>query len=109
MQAHVDPVRRLALELLELGAMRKFELARYIHRILGKKYSRSLVQYHLKHLEKAGMIGETPDPDSEIKASLVYKTADVRVQLKQKPAPPRAPRVPEDVVWTFMKKYKKVE
>jgi len=106
MHAQVDPVRRVALELLDYGAMRKFELARYIHRILGKKYSRSLIQYHLKHLERAGLIGTTPDPESGGKASLVHRSADVRVQLKPRPIPSRAPKIPEELVWSLTKKYK---
>lgn len=106
MSAQVDPVRRVAMELLDYGAMRKFELARYIHQILGRKYSRSLIQYHLKLLERAGLIGTTPDPESEGKASLVYRSADVRVQLKPRPIPPRAPKIPEELIWTLTKKFK---
>jgi predicted transcriptional regulator len=106
MHAQVDPVRRVALELLDYGAMRKFELARYIHQILGRKYSRSLIQYHLKHLERAGLIGTTPDLESEGKASLVYRSADVRVQLKPRPTPPRAPKIPEGLIGTLTKKFK---
>lgn len=106
MHAQVDPVRRVALELLDYGAMRKFELARYIHQILGRKYSRSLIQYHLKHLERAGLIGTKPDPESEGKASLVYRSVDVRVQLKSRPIPPRAPKIPSDLIWTLTKKFK---
>jgi predicted transcriptional regulator len=106
MHAQVDPVRRVALELLDYGAMRKFELAHYIHQILGKKYSRSLIQYHLKHLERAGLIGTTPDPESEGKASLVYRSADVRVQLRPKPAPARAPKIPDELLWSLERKYK---
>lgn len=106
MHAQVDPVRRVALELLDYGAMRKFELARYIHRILGRKYSRSLIQYHLKHLERAGLIGTIPDPESEGKASLVYRSADVRVQLKPKPVPSRAPKIPEELIWFLTKKFR---
>lgn len=109
MQAQADPVRRVALELLEFGAMRKFELAQYTHRILGKKYSRSLIQYHLKLLERAGLIGTLPDPETEGKASLVYKSADVRVQLKPRAVPTKAPKIPEHMIWSFMKKYGKGE
>lgn len=106
MHAQVDSVRRVALELLDYGAMRKFELARYIHQILGRKYSRSLIQYHLRHLERAGLIGTTPDPDSQGKASLVYRSADVRVQLRPKPVPSRAPKIPEELLWKLEQKYK---
>lgn len=106
MHAQVDPVRRVALELLDYGSMRKFELAHYIHQILGRKYSRSLTQYHLKHLEQAGLIGTMPDPESEGKASLVYRSADVRVQLKPRPTPPRAPKIPGELIWTLTKKFK---
>ena len=109
MHAQVDPVRRVVLELLDYGAMRKFELARYIHRILGRKYSRSLIQYHLKHLERAGLIGSTPDPESGGKASLVYRAADVRIQLRTLTVPARAPRIPEELIWALTKKYKKEE
>lgn len=105
MHAQVDPVRRVALELLDYGAMRKFELARYIHQILGRKYSRSLIQYHLKLLERARLIGTKPDPDSQGKANLVYRTADIRVQLKPRSAPARAPKIPEDLIWTLKRKF----
>jgi DNA-binding transcriptional ArsR family regulator len=103
-EAQTDPVRRLIIELLDYGSMRKFELARYVHRILGKKYSRSLIQYHLKVLERTGLIGTIPDPE-EKKATLVYKSADVRIQLKPREVPPRAPKLPEDMMWSLMKKY----
>jgi len=106
MHAQVDPVRRVALELLDYGAMRKFELARYIHQILGRKYSRSLIQYHLKHLERAGLIGTAPDPESGGKAGLVYRAADVRVQLRPKPAPARAPKITDELLWSLERKYK---
>jgi len=106
MQAQADPVRRVALELLDYGTMRKFELARYIHQILGRKYSRSLIQYHFKLLEQAGLIGTAPDPETEGKATLVYRSADVRLQLKPRAVPPRAPKIPEDQIWTLTKKFK---
>lgn len=105
MKAQADPVRRLALELLDYGAIRKFELARYIHTILGKKYSRSLIQYHLKLLERAGLVRTVSDPE-ETKAKLVYKCADVRIQLRSRDLPPKAPRLPDEVVLSLAKKYK---
>ena len=107
MRAKTDPVRSLLLELLEFGSMRKFELARYVHRILGKKYSRSLIQYHLRLLERAGLVGSFPEPEAEGKASLVYKSADVRIQLRPREPSPRAPRIPEEMLLSLAKKYGK--
>lgn len=106
MRVQADPVRRLILELLEYGALRKFELARYIHTILGRKYSRSLIQYHLRLLERAGLVKTVPDPE-EKKAKLVYRCSEVRIQLRPRELPPRAPRLPEEVVLSLIKKYGK--
>ena len=75
-----NKIRRDILRRLE-RPMRKFELAEYVHSTLGKKYSRSLVHHHLELLERAGLIkyGTTPESPG---TKLVYRTADVRVQLR---------------------------
>lgn len=103
-RALANPVRRVILRLLSLGPMRKAELARQIHEGLGKKYSRSLVQHHLKLLEQAGLIGYVADPQVSDKAKLVYRSARVRVQLKPEPAPEGAPRIPEELIYAELKR-----
>jgi DNA-binding transcriptional ArsR family regulator len=67
--------------------MRKFELAEHIHRALGKKYSRSLVQHHLELLRRAGLIEYKSVPGS-LRGKLVCRVADVRVQLRPRVTPP---------------------
>lgn len=108
MGAYANPVRRAILRLLALGPMRKSELATYIRR-LGKKYSRSLVQYHLKRLEDAGLIGYVADPNVSKKAKLAYRSARIRVQLRPEPAPRGAPRIPEDLIEAELKESKRGE
>ena len=97
-RALANPVRRTILRLLGLGPMRKAELARQIHSVLGKKYSRSLVQHHLKQLEQAKLINYMADTAVSDKAKLVYKSASIRIQFKQEPVPEGAPRIPAEVI-----------
>jgi len=99
-----NPVRRAILRLLGLGPMRKAELARQIHRGLGKKYSRSLVQHHLKQLERAGLVGYVVDPKISNKTKFVYRSAEVRVQLKPEPAPEGVPSVPDELIHAALRR-----
>jgi predicted transcriptional regulator len=98
MRAELSEVRRGILRLLELGPMRKSELARYIHIGLGKKYSRSLVQHHLKQLVRAGLVGYVGGPKVPDKTRLVCRTANVRVQIMPRAVPKEAPIIPEEVI-----------
>ncbi|MEM2889927.1 MAG: transcriptional regulator [Candidatus Hadarchaeum sp.] len=88
-RAYDHPIRRIILALLETKPMRKSDIARYIHRFLGKKYSRSLIQHHLKILERAGLVGYINDPEAGSKAKIAYLAAKVRIQIKPelKPKP----------------------
>ncbi|MBC7219221.1 MAG: ArsR family transcriptional regulator, partial [Hadesarchaea archaeon] len=81
------PVRRIILALLETKPMRKSDIAKYIHRFLGKKHSRSLIQHHLKLLERAGLVGYMEDPVSTSKTKLAYLAARTRIQIKPEPKP----------------------
>ncbi len=105
MEAKSNEVRRAILELLNYGAMRKYKLAQYIHKILGKKYSRSLIHYHLKKLDEAGLTDTAEDPENKDKYELVYKSAEMRVQLKSKSVPEKAPDLTGQVVRKITKKF----
>jgi len=97
MEAYVNPVRRAILLLLAIGPMRKSELATYVSR-LGKKYSRSLVQYHLKQLKKSGLVDYMVDPEVSKTPVLVYRSARIQVQIKPEPVPKRGLRIPEEII-----------
>lgn len=105
MKAKSNEVRRAILELLKYGAMRKYKLAQYIHKILEKKYSRSLIHYHLEKLENAGLTDTVKDPENKEKYELVYKSADMRVQLKPNSCPDRAPDLTGQVIRNITKKF----
>lgn len=83
LEALSNQVRREIFRQLE-RPMRKYEIARFVHERFGRKYSRSLIEHHLKLLEQAGLIayGGTPE------ARLVHRVADVRIQLRPKQGPP---------------------
>ena len=108
MRAHSHPVRRIILTLLDIRPMRKSEVARYIHRFLGKKYSRSLVQHHLKQIERAGLVGYMDDPEVPSKTKLVYLAARIRVQVKREPKPGPVEMITNELVeMEFWARYKK--
>jgi len=108
MEAYVNPVRRAILRLLALGPMRKSELAAYVSR-LGKKYSRSLVQYHLKQLKESGLVGYMADPEVSKTPVLVYRSARIQVQIKPEPVPKRGLRIPEELIEMELAKVNKGE
>jgi len=108
-RALANPVRRAILRLLGLGPMRKAELARQIHTVSGRKYSRSLVQHHLKLLEQAKLIGYVADPKVSDKAKLVYRSASVRIQFKPEPVPEGAPRIPAEMIEAELRRELKEE
>ena len=106
-RAYGHPVRRIILTLLDERPMRKSEIARYIHRFLGKKYSRSLIQHHIKLLERAGLVGYMDDPEVPSKTKLAYLAARIRIQLKQEPKPRPVDLITSDLVeMEFWQRYK---
>lgn|GEM_PF-1912366 len=106
-RAYGHPVRRIILTLLDVRPMRKSEIARYIHRFLGKKYSRSLIQHHIKLLERAGLVGYMDDPEVPSKTKLAYLAARIRIQLKQEPKPRPVDLITSDLVeMEFWQRYK---
>ena len=52
-----DPVRRAVLRLLDLWPMRQFELTQILSEATGRRRRDSLLYYHLRALERAGLIG----------------------------------------------------
>jgi len=103
-RALANPTRCAILRLLDFGPVRKAELAKQIHTGLGKRYSRSLVQHHLKQLERAGLIGYVSDPDLSEKAKLVYSSARVRIQLKPEPLPEGEHAISEMLIKSRLKR-----
>ncbi|MEM3421358.1 MAG: winged helix-turn-helix domain-containing protein [Candidatus Hadarchaeum sp.] len=97
-KAYSHPIRRIILALLETKPMRKSDIARYIHRFFGKKYARSLIQHHLKLLERAGLVGYMDNPEPESKAKLAYLAAKIRIQIKPEPKPKSIDLITKDLV-----------
>ena len=77
-------VRREILRRLE-RPMRKYEIARFVHEAFGRKYSRSLIEHHLKLLRRAGLIEYRR---AEGGGRLVCRTCDFRLQLRARERPP---------------------
>lgn len=76
-------VRREIFRKLE-SPMRKYEIAKFVHESFGRKYSRSLIEHHLKLLKQAGLI----DYQETQEGKLVIRTCDVRLQLRSRKKPP---------------------
>lgn len=101
-KALANPVRRSILDELGPGAIRQFELAKRISKSTGKKYPASLLRHHLQQLERAELVGYEVDLDMSKRVKMVYRTADVRVQLRPRPKPMielegrRAPKTREE-------------
>ncbi len=81
-----DPVRRAILKLLELWPMRQYELTQILSEVTGRYYRDSLVHYHLRELERAGLIG-FGTTRNENRAKIIYRKVDYRVQFKPRPEP----------------------
>ena len=86
-----DPVRRAVLKLLDLWPMRQFELSRIISEATGRRCRDSLIYYHLRELERVGLIGFGTTRD-ENRAKVVYRKADYRLQFKPRPEPEQVER-----------------
>ena len=84
--ALADPVRRAVLKLISLWPMRQFELTQIISDASGRRCRDSLISYHLRELERAGLIG-FGTTRNEHHAKVVYSKADYRIQLKARSAP----------------------
>lgn len=108
-RALADPVRRAVLQLLDHGPIRQFELAQAVSQALGKRYGDSLLRYHLRPLERAGLIGFEADPKNP-RAKLVYRKADFRIQVLPREKPVlriREPRTTEEFVAELREALKK--
>ena len=81
-----NPMRREVLRLLDRGPMWKSRLGRLASKALGKRYVGSLIYYHLRPLERVGLVGVGADPE-EVRARVVYRKADYQVQLRPRPQP----------------------
>lgn len=86
-----DPVRRAVLKLLYLWPMRQFELAEILSEATGRRCHDSLLYYHLRALERAGLIGFGTSIN-ENRAKVVYLKVDYRVQFKPRPEPEQVER-----------------
>jgi len=102
-----DPVRRAVLKLLNLYPMRQFELAKILSEATGRRYSDPLMYYHLKELERAGLIG-FGTTRNEHRAKVVYYKANYRLQFRPRQEPEQVERyAPKRVVREFKKALRK--
>ena len=90
-RALADPVRRAVLKLISLWPMRQFELTQIISEASGQRRRDSLLHYHLRELERAGLIG-FGTTRNENRAKVVYSKADFRIQFKPRPEPEQLER-----------------
>ena len=83
-QALDSDVRRAILKFLSIAPMSPIELTRLVSGAFEKEHRDSLVYYHLKLLEDAGLIGYV---DGGTGARAIYRRVDHRVQYRPRPRP----------------------
>jgi DNA-binding transcriptional ArsR family regulator len=81
-----DPIRCAILQVLEGGPIRQLELVNALSKLLGKNYGSAHIRYHLKLLQKAGLVGALPDPANP-RGKIIYKAADFRLQVRPREQP----------------------
>ena len=86
-KALANPIRRDIYDELDAGPMQQSALAQRISGKLGKKFSNALLRHHLQQLERASLIGSQINPEVSGKAKIIYRKADVRVQLSPREMP----------------------
>jgi predicted transcriptional regulator len=101
-RAIASPIRHDIFKELDAGPIRQFELADRLSRSRGKKYPQTLIRHHLKHLQRAGLIGFDTGSGVQGRAKIVYKAADVRIHLHPRAKPiirivERAPRTRKEL------------
>jgi len=83
-QALSNDVRRAILKFLSIGPMSPIELTRLVSEAFEKEHRDSLVYYHLKSLEDAGLIGYVNGGPG---ARTIYRRVDHRVQYRARTRP----------------------
>lgn len=86
-RALANPIRRDIYDELDAGPVQQSALAQRVSGKLGRKFSNALLRHHLQQLERAGLIGFETSSRVSGKVKLVYRRADVRVQLSPKEMP----------------------
>jgi len=97
-QALSSPVRAVILKLLENGPIRQYELAKIMREITGKRYDDTVLRYHLRQLERVGIIDSQTDRHYAARVKKIYLAADIQVirrstasffdvRLRPRPAP----------------------
>lgn len=79
------PIRKRIFELLDESPLQQSELQRILERESGKRIDPAGLLHHLKHLEDAGLILKREIREGKIRKKLVYRAADLRVQLYRRP------------------------
>ena len=91
--AYGNKLRRTMLKLLDkYGPMRKYKVTEFINQELGADYRDVTIQYHLRILEKAGLIGTMPGEGK--RAKIVYRAGNIQIrwcELEKTKEPPRMP------------------
>jgi predicted transcriptional regulator len=111
-RAWTNNIRQVIMQLLDRSAMREFKLVKLVNQKLGKRYRESLIRYHLKKLKEAGLVGLMPG--KRPRSTIVYRTANIRLQVQNRPKPTAdeiieefIPETPADVAWELRKVFKK--
>ena len=86
-KALANPVRCAIYDRLRESPMRQSVLAQYISRKFGTKFSSALLRHHLHLLEDAGLIDFEVNPRGSKRVKMVYRKADMRVQLRSQQKP----------------------
>jgi len=77
--------RRMILYLLDqLGPIQQHKLQLLLRKINGKKYPDTVLLYHLKKLERAGLVGFKKDRELSTRIKIIYRAADFDIRLRSK-------------------------
>ncbi|MEM2875172.1 MAG: helix-turn-helix domain-containing protein [Candidatus Hadarchaeales archaeon] len=95
-EALSDPLRQWIYTELDGGPLRQSELARRASRVFGKHITNPLLRYHIAQLERAGLVRFEVVPSPPRGAKMIYKNAELRVQLR-----PFTGRPPEELEREF--------
>jgi DNA-binding transcriptional ArsR family regulator len=111
-QALTNDIRRTIMQLLDRSAMREYKLVELVNRMLGKRYRESLIRYHLRKLRQANLVGLMPG--KRPRSIIVYRKANIRLQVQARPEPIAeeiieefVPETPKEVAEELKKVFKK--
>jgi len=93
--AYSNDLRRTILKLLDkYGPMQKYKVTELINRELDADYRDATIQYHLRILENAGLIGTISSEGK--RAKIMYRAGNIQIRWCELEKPKKPPRIPAE-------------